>query len=71
MKIAVRFNQTLLFILIFFIFFTAKHTNAQEFRWLSAGSLHNFYADIGCEREEVRPGSNQQDGLGQVHLSAI
>ena len=63
MKIAVRINQKVLFYLLIIIGFTARHTDAQEYRWLSAGSLHNFYTEIGCEREELRPGSSQQDGL--------
>jgi hypothetical protein len=63
MKIAVRINQKVLFYLLIIIGFTARHTDAQEYRWLSAGSLHNFYSEIGCEREELRPGSSQQDGL--------
>ncbi|TFG95938.1 MAG: hypothetical protein E4H13_12760 [Calditrichales bacterium] len=51
---------------IYMILFAAMmlpSLHAQTYKWLSVGSLHNFYTDIGCEREEVRPGSNQQDGM--------
>lgn len=32
------------------------------FKWLSVGSLHNWYADIGCEREEALKANQQQNG---------
>ncbi len=38
--------------------------DAQEYKWMNVGSLHNWYADIGCEVEVGRTAtSNQQDGL--------
>jgi hypothetical protein len=49
--------------MVIFICTNIQKLEAQTFKWMSVGSLHNFYTDIGCEREEVRPGSNQQDGL--------
>ena len=37
---------------------------AQEYRWISVGSLHNWYRADGCEPEMGRTSSaNQQDGL--------
>jgi hypothetical protein len=35
---------------------------AQAYKWMSAGSLHTFYYDIGCEIEVAR-NLDQQDGL--------
>ncbi len=36
----------------------------QQYKWLSAGSLHNWISEQGCEIEVGRtPGSPQQDGL--------
>jgi hypothetical protein len=38
--------------------------NAQQYKWLAAGSLHNWYSEIGCEIEESRSAAaKQQDGL--------
>lgn len=37
----------------------AQYTN----RWLSAGSMHNWYSEIGAEREEGLKASQQQNGL--------
>ncbi len=50
-----------IFIIILFPF----AANAQfENRWMSVGSIHNWYSEIGCELEEGRfSGAEQQDGL--------
>jgi hypothetical protein len=34
-----------------------------DVKWLTVGSLQSFFNNYGCEREEDRPGSNQQDGI--------
>jgi hypothetical protein len=43
---------------------TATAWGQQETRWLSAGSLHNWISNFGCEIEVGRSsGADQQDGL--------
>jgi len=35
-----------------------------KYKWMNAGSLHNWYSEVGCEVEEGRSSAaNQQDGL--------
>ena len=34
-----------------------------DVKWLTVGSLQSFFNNYGCEREEDRPGANQQDGM--------
>ncbi len=48
--------------LILFTAVSAAFLSAQETRWMSVGSLHNYYSSYGCEREEGRI-LQQQDGL--------
>ncbi len=53
-----------IFILQILICFTCVASlNAQVYKWMSAGSLHNWFSEMGCEIESGRPGASQQDGL--------
>ena len=37
---------------------------AQRYKWMSVGSLHNWFSEMGCEAEVARSSSSrQQDGL--------
>ena len=38
-------------------------TFSQELKYMSVGSLHNWYSDIGCEIEVAGPAKTQQDGM--------
>ena len=38
-------------------------TFSQEIKYMSVGSLHNWYADMGSEREVGGPTGRQQDGM--------
>lgn len=38
-------------------------TFSQEIKYMSVGSLHNWYSDIGSEIEVSGPAKTQQDGL--------
>jgi len=54
-------NTTKRVILMFLSFFLITTSSAQNAKWLSIGSLKNFYQDIGCEPEEYY-GKEQQFG---------
>lgn len=50
--------------LFFFIFIFPHLLPAQRYKWMAAGSLHNWFSEMGCEIEEGRSASaRQQDGL--------
>ncbi|MFA6981268.1 MAG: hypothetical protein WC209_18220 [Ignavibacteriaceae bacterium] len=38
-------------------------TFSQELKYMSVGSLHNWYSDLGCEIEVAGPAKTQQDGM--------
>lgn len=59
MKILKYGNSKIVLILIF----CTSVIQAQEYKWMSAGSLHNWFSEMGCEIEVGRPGASQQDGL--------
>lgn len=50
---------------ILFIFLLLfQPLSAQKYYWMTAGSLHNWFSEMGCEREVGRSSSaNQQDGM--------
>ena len=56
------FNNHLLILLIGFLLFGITEINAQTYKWMSIGSIHNWYSEMGCEREHGREPA-QQDGL--------
>lgn len=48
-----KYSKKFSVIVILLMFFVAQKAEAQvEYRWLSAGSFHNFYSSIGSEIEE-------------------
>jgi len=57
-------NYYLFVFLLGLILAGASTIQAQEFKWMSVGSLHNWYSEMGCEKEVGRTsGVSQQDGL--------
>jgi hypothetical protein len=59
-----NFNYHLLIILISLLLCGISIVNAQTYKWMAVGSLHNWFSQMGCEIEVGRPGSpSQQDGL--------
>ena len=55
---------TLFIILITFLFMGTNIAEAQTYKWMAIGSLHNWYSELGCEIEVGRTsGVSQQDGL--------
>jgi len=48
------------FILILLV---SSFTFSQELKYMSVGSLHNWYSDLGCEIEVAGPAKTQQDGM--------
>lgn len=50
--------------ILFVIFFISLPSQlyTQRYKWMAAGSLHNWYSEMGCEIEEGRV-KTQQDGL--------
>jgi hypothetical protein len=53
---------TFFFILCFFVLADTSFSQ-YAYKWMSVGSLHNFYVEIGSEREEAIQTSKQQNGL--------
>lgn len=53
---------TLILILCFFAF-SDSILSQYAYKWLSVGSLHNYYTEIGCEIEEGIQKNKQQNGL--------
>ena len=50
-------------ILIIILFSSIQFTIfSQTYKWMSVGSLHNWYSEMGCEKEHGRE-PHQQDGL--------
>jgi len=51
--------------LILFMAVWVNNSQAQfRYKWMSVGSLHNWFSEVGCEVEEGRSSqANQQDGL--------
>lgn len=41
----------------------SSFTFSQELKYMSVGSLHNWYSDLGCEIEVAGPAKTQQDGM--------
>lgn len=60
-----QFNRNFIKLLLaLFVLSLPNFLQAQRYKWMAAGSLHNWYSEIGCEVEEARSASaNQQDGL--------
>ena len=42
---------------------SARAQGPSTIKWMNVGSLHSWFSSSGCEIEEGRPGSDQQDGL--------
>lgn len=62
MKIIKR--KILITFISFLLILPFMQTNAQwENKWMAAGSLHNWFSEIGCEGEELGPIIAQQAGL--------
>jgi hypothetical protein len=57
-----RFSNYLFKIVIGFLLIEFSVMNAQTYKWMSVGSLHNWYSEMGCEIEHGRV-PHQQDGL--------
>lgn len=57
-----RIKNPLLFLAII-IFFTPSDLYSQKNMWMSAGSLHNWYSEMGSEIEEGGFVRTQQDGM--------
>ena len=62
MKSLILNRQLMFFPIIILLMFTS-FAEAQKLKWMNAGSLHNWFSEMGCEIEIGRPGANQQDGL--------
>ncbi|RQW03996.1 MAG: hypothetical protein EH225_06380, partial [Calditrichaeota bacterium] len=60
-----KFNQIPLIILLILVFLgIPDFGDAQQYKWMAAGSLHNWFSEMGCEIEEGRSAAaRQQDGL--------
>lgn len=58
-------GQNIIKLVIFILIITLpQFLEAQQYKWMAAGSLQNWYSEMGCEVEEGRSASaNQQDGL--------
>ncbi|MHB2150051.1 fibronectin type III domain-containing protein [Calditrichota bacterium LG25] len=53
----------LLITLLFGVLMLPQTVMAQKYKWLAAGSFHNWFSEMGCEIEVGRSSSaNQQDG---------
>ncbi len=58
-----RFIWQILISLIIILLIIPKTSNAQKYKWLAAGSFHNWFSEMGCEIEVGRSASAaQQDG---------
>ncbi len=56
-------TQYVLFVMVI-ILSTVINADAQKYYWMNAGSLHNWFSEMGCEIEIGRSSSaSQQDGL--------
>jgi hypothetical protein len=63
MKKNIYVNHTLAILIIVSIFGISE-VNAQSYKWMAIGSLHNWFSEMGCEIEVGRTsGVSQQDGL--------
>jgi hypothetical protein len=62
-----RVDQHILAIILFLLIFSLPQflpAQTYSYKWMAAGSLHNWFYELGCEVEEGRSASaNQQDGL--------
>lgn len=61
----IKNNRNRFFFAIIVLALLPLHVNAQfSYKWMSAGALHNWFSEAGCEIEEGRSSdASQQDGL--------
>ncbi|MDP4191403.1 MAG: hypothetical protein Q8858_07565, partial [Bacteroidota bacterium] len=48
-------NKNLLVLTLLYLCFAQGTSYAQKYKWMSIGSLQDWYSEIGCEREEGIP----------------
>ncbi|MCX6138966.1 MAG: hypothetical protein NTV54_15920, partial [Ignavibacteriales bacterium] len=63
MKKIFAFKRWYLTALLVLLLPQAGRSQQPDVKWLTVGSLSSFFNNYGCEREEDRPGANQQDGM--------
>lgn len=59
----INLNKNILCKTFILMIFVSSFTFSQEIKYMSVGSLHNWYSDLGCEIEVAGPAKTQQDGM--------